>query len=113
MRAVEDHLGVKPGHTTKDGLFTFSEVECLGACVNGPMVQINDDYYEDLTYDSTVELLKAFQASAKLTGQAAEKALPKPGPKSGRHSCENLAGITSLTGKPWGNEKLRTDGALG
>lgn len=35
MAAVEKHLGIKPGHTTPDGLFTFTEVECLGACVNG------------------------------------------------------------------------------
>lgn len=38
-------LEIHPGHTTKDGLFTLAEVECLGACVNAPMVQINDDYY--------------------------------------------------------------------
>ncbi len=112
MRAIRDHLGVEPGHTTKDGLFTFTEVECLGACANAPMVQINDDYYEDLTYETTVELLKALQNAAKLTGDAAEKAMPGPGPKSGRHSCENSAGLTSLTSKPWGNEKLRSDGAL-
>jgi NADH dehydrogenase (ubiquinone) flavoprotein 2 len=76
------------------------------------MVQINDEYYEDLTYDTTVSLLKALQESAKLTGAAAEKALPKPGPQSGRDTCENSAGLTNLTSKPWGKEKLRTDGAL-
>jgi len=58
-------LGITPGHTTKDGLFTFVEVECLGACVNAPMVQINDDYYEDLTPESTIQLLTALQESAK------------------------------------------------
>lgn len=42
-------LGIDTGQTTKDGLFTLVEVECLGACVNAPMIQINDDYYEDLT----------------------------------------------------------------
>lgn len=68
MKAVEDHLGIHPGQTTADGLFTFSEVECLGACVNGPMVQINDDYYEDLTAETTTELLKALQAAAEVTG---------------------------------------------
>ena len=41
--------GMKKGHTTADGLWTLSEVECLGACANAPMVQINDDNYEDLT----------------------------------------------------------------
>ena len=44
--------GMKKGHTTADGLFTLTEVECLGACANAPMVQINDDNYEDLTADS-------------------------------------------------------------
>ena len=70
MAAIESHLGIKPGHTTADGLFTFTEVECLGACVNAPMVQINDDYYEDLTPESVVALLKALQASAEVTGAA-------------------------------------------
>ena len=70
MKAIEDHLGIHPGETTSDGLFTFSEVECLGACVNAPMVQINDDYYEDLTPESIVTLLKALQASAEATGAA-------------------------------------------
>lgn len=42
-------LGVESGETTKDGEFTLVEVECLGACVNAPMVQVNDDYFEDLT----------------------------------------------------------------
>lgn len=68
MRAIEDHLKIHPGQTTSDGLFTFTEVECLGACANAPMVQINDDYYEDLTYDSTVSLLKALQAASEATG---------------------------------------------
>ncbi|KAI9718130.1 MAG: hypothetical protein M1828_006828 [Chrysothrix sp. TS-e1954] len=68
MRAIQDHLGIHPGQTTPDKLFTFTEVECLGACVNAPMVQINDDYYEDLTPDSTVKLLKALQAASEQTG---------------------------------------------
>ena len=67
MKAIQDHLGIHHGETTKDGLFTFTEVECLGACANAPMVQINDDYYEDLTYDTTVSLLKAFQHAAEAT----------------------------------------------
>ncbi|KAF1973410.1 hypothetical protein BU23DRAFT_554396 [Bimuria novae-zelandiae CBS 107.79] len=71
MKAVEDTLGIHHGGTTKDGLFTFTEVECLGACANAPMVQINDDYYEDLTYDSTVSLLKALQNAAEKTGAQA------------------------------------------
>ncbi|EUC51369.1 hypothetical protein COCMIDRAFT_79313 [Bipolaris oryzae ATCC 44560] len=111
MKACEDTLGVHHGETTPDGLFTFTEVECLGACANAPMVQINDDYYEDLTYDSTVKLLKALKHSAQATG-AQSGELPSPGPLSGRQSCEPAGGLTCLTNEPWGNETLRKDGAL-
>lgn len=51
--------GLHKGHTTADGLFTLNEVECLGACTNAPMVQVNDDNFEDLTYDSTLALIDA------------------------------------------------------
>jgi NADH dehydrogenase (ubiquinone) flavoprotein 2 len=129
MKAIQDTIGVSPGHTTKDGLFTFTEVECLGACANAPMVQINDDYYEDLTYETTVDLIKALKTSSeKAGGSAWEQAgtghvsgtdpaaktggVPQPGPLSGRHSCENSAGVTNLTSEPWGADKLRTDGEL-
>ena len=44
---------------SKDGIFSWMQVECLGACVNAPLVQINDDYYEDLTYDSTKNVLQS------------------------------------------------------
>lgn len=55
------------GETSKDGKFTLIEVECLGACVNAPMVQINDDYYEDLTEDNFDELLDNLAAGKKVT----------------------------------------------
>lgn len=98
-------------------------MECLGACVNAPMVQINDEFYEDLTPESTVALLKALKAAAEVEAEAGgkgkgkeegekKKKLPSPGPVSGRKTCENLAGLTNLTTKPWGKETLRTDGAL-
>ena len=45
MKVIKDKLGLEPGQTTADGKFTLSEVECLGACVNAPMMQINDNYY--------------------------------------------------------------------
>lgn len=112
LEAIQSHLGISPGHTTEDNLFTFTEVECLGACVNAPMVQINDEFYEDLTPESTVTLLKALKAAAETGGKEGEKKLPTPGPVSGRKTCENLAGLTSLTAEPWGKETLRTDGAL-
>lgn len=134
-KACEDTLGIHNGQTTEDGLFTLTEVECLGACANAPMVQINDDFYEDLTYDRTADLLKALKHAAEATGMkpgeqglaggfyapgaftgedAAVKGgkVPTPGPLSGRKSCEPAGGLTSLTSEPWGNETLRKDGEL-
>jgi NADH-quinone oxidoreductase E subunit len=86
--ACRDELGVEFGETTDDGKFTLFEVECLGACVNAPMMQIGDDYYEDLDADSTRALLKALR-----NGET-----PKPGPQAGRHSSEPAGELTSLTG---------------
>jgi NADH-quinone oxidoreductase subunit E len=62
-KAVCDHLGVGLGQTTTDQQFTLMRVECLGACVNAPVVQINDDFYEDLTPTSVVAVLDALAAS--------------------------------------------------
>ena len=113
MATLTSHLGIEPGHTTPDGLFTLTEVECLGACVNAPMVQINDDYYEDLTPETTVRLLDALKKAAGDIKGAAGLALPRSGPQeSGRKTCENTKGLTSLTSEPWGKEVLRTDGEL-
>jgi NADH-quinone oxidoreductase subunit E len=58
MSTCEKHAKTKCGETSKDGMFTISEVECLGACVNAPMVQINDDYYEDLDTDKMGKIIK-------------------------------------------------------
>lgn len=57
-QAVETHLGIQCGNTTKDGLFTLSEVECLGACTHAPVVQINDTTHENLTPSSFLTLLE-------------------------------------------------------
>lgn len=72
------------------------------------MVQINDDYYEDLTPETTVQLIRALRASASAVGSADAK-VPAPGPLSGRDTCENSAGQTNLTSKPWGIETTRSD----
>ena len=113
MAALTSHLGIQPGQTTADGLFTLTEVECLGACVNAPMVQINDDYYEDLTPETTARLLDALKAAATDSKGGAAATLPRSGPQLGkRKTCENTKGLTSLTGEPWGNETLRKDGEL-
>lgn len=60
-------LGVDIGGTSDDGEFTLVEVECLGACVNAPMVQINDDYYEDLTPKQTEKILDELKAGKKVS----------------------------------------------
>lgn len=105
VKTIQEHLGIKAGQTTADGLFTWMEVECLGACVNAPMVQINDDYYEDLTPETTRQLLTALKESA---GDVSK--MPKPGPiNSGRATCENSAGQTNLTSEPYGPEVTRSD----
>jgi NADH-quinone oxidoreductase subunit E len=58
LSACAFHLKIKPGETTADDKFTLTEVECLGACVNAPVVQINDDYHEDLTPDTIKGILQ-------------------------------------------------------
>jgi NADH-quinone oxidoreductase subunit E len=78
--------GLKKGHTTEDGLFTLTEVECLGACANAPMVQINDDNYEDLTEESMTAILEALAA-----GKA-----PKSGPQIDRQTSCPEGGPTTL-----------------
>jgi NADH-quinone oxidoreductase E subunit len=58
-RCIKDKLGISSGEMTSDGKFSLLEVECLGACVNAPIIQVNDDFYEDLDYDSTETLIDA------------------------------------------------------
>ena len=61
ISAISNFLGIKLGETTDDGIFTLTEVECLGACSNAPLVQINDWFYEDLDNSSIIEILKDLQ----------------------------------------------------
>lgn len=86
VKACKDHLGIGMGDTTKDGKFTLVEVECLGACVNAPMIQINDDYFEDLTAETMVELLDMLSNGLK----------PKIGSQKGRKASMALSGPTTL-----------------
>ena len=74
---------------SKDGKFSWVEVECLGACVNAPMVQIGSDYYEDLTAESFGQILDQFAAGKT----------PKPGPQVDRQLSEPIGGATTLTDK--------------
>lgn len=89
VKACERKLGIGLGETTPDGQFTVIEVECLGACVNAPMVQINDDYYEDLDAASTEALLDALKRGER----------PAPGPVSGRQTSSPAGGPTTLKGR--------------
>ncbi|MCA3419578.1 MAG: NAD(P)H-dependent oxidoreductase subunit E [Roseomonas sp.] len=90
LRACKDVGGLKGvGDTSADGLFTLTEVECLGACVNAPILQIDDDYYEDLNYESTVKLLEAFKRGER----------PKPGSAIGRMASAPAGEQTVLTGR--------------
>jgi NADH-quinone oxidoreductase E subunit len=92
VKACERKLGIGMNETTADGLFTMKEVECLGACVNAPMVQINDDYYEDLDGESMTKLLEDFAR-----GQA-----PHPGSVIGRQGAAPVGGPITLTGSAGG-----------
>jgi NADH-quinone oxidoreductase subunit E len=78
--------GLKKGHTTADGLFTLNEVECLGACANAPMVQINDDNFEDLDEDRMGAVLDAL----------ARGETPKAGPQIERQTSCPVGGPTTL-----------------
>ncbi|MDT7950375.1 MAG: NAD(P)H-dependent oxidoreductase subunit E [Acetobacteraceae bacterium] len=86
-RACRDEAGVTGyKQTSADGMFTLSEVECLGACVNAPILQIDDDYYEDLDYDRARELLQALRRGER----------PAPGSTIGRVTSAPEGGPTTL-----------------
>jgi NADH-quinone oxidoreductase E subunit len=88
VKACEKHLGIKMGETTSDGNFTLSEVECLGACVNAPVLQHNgDDFYEDLTPENIVRVLDGLKAGNKNL---------KHGSQTGRITSMGKDGATSL-----------------
>ncbi len=105
VRACEEHLGIRMGDTSNDGLFTLTEVECLGACVNAPMCQITsseeDHFYEDLTAESIVDILKTLAAGKQ----------PSPGSAAGRKSSEPVTGPTTLEAQQKGWEKMKKGAA--
>jgi NADH-quinone oxidoreductase subunit E len=86
VKTCKKHLGIGMGETTKDGKFTLVEVECLGACVNAPMVQVNDDYYEDLTTETMKEVLDLLAQGMR----------PNVGSQKGRKASMALSGPTTL-----------------
>jgi NADH-quinone oxidoreductase subunit E len=84
-KVLEERIG-PANHVTADGMFSWLEVECLGACCNAPMVQINDDYYEDLTPESFNKLLDDLAAGRPV----------KIGPQSERHTSEPEGEVKTL-----------------
>ena len=84
--ACKEELGIGVGKSTADGMFTLVEVECLGACVNAPMVQINDDFYEDLTAARMKEILAMLRRGEQ----------PPAGSQTGRQTSAPASGATTL-----------------
>jgi len=86
MRAIKDRYNISSGETSACGRFSLLEVECLGACVNAPILQVNDDFYEDLDYQTTSDLLESLEAG-----------VPLPvGSVLGRSGSEATEGATTL-----------------
>ena len=91
LRACKDAGGLKGyGDSSADGNFTLSEVECMGGCVNAPILAVDDDYYEDLDYESTVKLIEALKRGER----------PKPGSVIGRQTSAPVGGPTTLIDVP-------------
>jgi len=88
LKAVCRKLIGEPGEISADGALSWMEVECLGACVNAPMVQINDDFYEDLTAETFEALLEKLRAGEKVM----------TGPQNSRRASEPEGGLTVLKG---------------
>jgi NADH-quinone oxidoreductase subunit E len=86
VKACKKHIHEKRDTVSADGKLSWTEVECLGACVNAPMLQIGKDFYEDLDGPKTEALIEAFHRGEQ----------PKPGPQNGRHSSEPEGGPTTL-----------------
>ncbi|MDF2232682.1 NADH-quinone oxidoreductase subunit NuoE [Albimonas sp. CAU 1670] len=86
IAVCKEKIGPKAHTPYRDGLFSWEEVECLGACANAPMVQIGKDFYEDLTAKRLGEILDELAAGR----------VPTPGPQNGRYASEPKTGLTAL-----------------
>lgn len=87
VAACKKHIAPRPRTISADGVFSWMEVECLGACVNAPVMQIAKDYYEDLDESTTEAILESLRRGET----------PKPGSQTGRHSSEPVGVPTTLT----------------
>jgi NADH-quinone oxidoreductase subunit E len=99
--ACRKATGIKGwGETSEDGVFTMTEVECLGACVNAPILQVDDDFYEDMDAEKVTQLLAAFRRGER----------PVPGSMTGRQTSAPEGGPTTLTAldfAPGGSDAAR------
>jgi NADH-quinone oxidoreductase subunit E len=86
VAACKKHIAPTQHTISTDGKFSWMEVECLGACVNAPVLQLGKDFYEDLDGPTTERILEAFR----------RRETPKPGPQHGRHSSEPEGGALTL-----------------
>jgi hypothetical protein len=90
VNACRKKLGIGIGETTQDGLFTLTEVECLGGCVNAPIIQVNDDFYEDLDGKSTEDLIDALKAG-KVPPAGSVKKRQGSAPEGGATTLKELS----------------------
>jgi NADH-quinone oxidoreductase subunit E len=86
IKVCKELIAPAPHTLSKDGKFSWEEVECMGACANAPMAQIGKDYYEDLTPEKLRDLIARFSKGE----------VPVPGPQNGRYAAEPLSGLTTL-----------------
>ena len=98
MRAIKDRHNISSGETSACGRFSLLEVECLGACVNAPILQVNDDFYEDLDYQTTSDLLESLETGAPLP----------VGSVLGRSGSEATEGATTLASVKFEKAAART-----
>src|SRR3989442_3458787 len=83
---IHAKLGIKPGQTTPDGLFTLSQVECLASCGTGPMMQVNDDYFEQLTQEKLNRILNDLKRDGKSSLASGPFMFPTPAGRK-RREC--------------------------
>eukprot|EP00951_Prasinocladus_malaysianus_P013403 scaffold101228_cov38-Prasinocladus_malaysianus.AAC.1 len=113
-KAITDHLGIQVGQTTKDGMFTLGEMECMGCCVNAPMICVADytkgvdgfsyNYYEDLTTSDAINILETLKKGGKpkVGSQHRNKAEPAGSVQGDKWVPGKLTERTTLLGEPKG-----------
>lgn len=102
IKVCKELIAPAPHTLSKDGKFSWEEVECMGACANAPMAQIGKDYYEDLTPAKLRDLIARFSKGE----------VPVPGPQNGRYAAEPLSGLTTLKDFESGRQQYNASAQL-